>query len=134
MQYVGTYENDRILDDPDVAAALRSLVGREGEHLRSNIGVRGPVNLISCDLVISGNAPRMGGSEDGIVAVNVRTGAVTAAIHSEGRITVYADGDSYWAVPLAIKDWLAVVSTGNRYRFALPPNARQVGPQDGRRP
>ena len=129
MPYAGTYEDGRILDDPTVARALRRLMGAELEHLRANVSVRGPVDLISCDLVISGNAPHQGGSEEAIVAVNVSTGRVAAAIHSAGRIVVYADGDSYWDVPLAIKDWMAVVSTGNRYRSSLPPNARQVGPQ-----
>lgn len=132
VRYAGTYDDYRILNDRAVAAALQRVVGADLDHLMENLGVRGPADYISCHLVISGLAPHSGGSEDGIVAVNVTTGAVSAAIHSEGRITVYAEEGPYSNVPIPIKDWLAVVVSGLRYRISLPPSARQVGPQ-GRR-
>ena len=129
LPYAGTYLTDQLLGEPEVTAGLQQLLGKEVDHLRSNISVTGAVDLIACHLVISGNAEHEGGSEQGIVAINVMSGTISAALTTGGRIDVYVDGDSYYAVPISIRDWLAVVSTELRYRFDLPANARQLPPQ-----
>jgi hypothetical protein len=127
MPYAGSYDADAVLNDPDVAAALARLMGGELAHLQANINVRGAVDLVECHLVVQGNADHAGGEEDGIVAVSVYAGTVAAAVHSGGGTAVYVDGD-YSAVPLSIKDWLAVIESGYRYRADPPANARVVPP------
>lgn len=129
LAYAGTYQTQQLLAEPAVAAALAHLVGAELAHLHSNLSVTGSIDLIGCDLVIAGNADHAGGIEQGIVAVRLYDGKVAAAMLTEGRIDVYVEGADYFAVPLSIRDWLAVVSTELRYRFELPPNARQLPPQ-----
>lgn len=100
--------------------------------------MNGPVDPIACDLVISGNAPHEGDKENAIVAISVYSGAVTAAILSRGKIEIYADtgkplaGMAYEeAVPLPIKDWLAVIYTRFYFRSNPPANARLLPPQGG---
>lgn len=129
LPYAGTYQTDQLFADPAVAAALQRLLGPAVDHLRRNVSVTGTVDLVACNLVISGNAEHQGGLEQGIVAINLVTGAPAAAIQTQGRIEVYVEGTDYFAVPLSIRDWLAVVSTELRYRFELPANARQLPPQ-----
>lgn len=131
LTYAGEYKTAEVLGDPAVDAALTRLLGSELAHLKRNLGVAGPVDLISSDLVISGNAPHQGGEENAIVDINVYSGAVAAAILSQGKIAIYADtgktmsGMAYEeAVPLAIKDWLAVIYTRFYFRFHPPANAR----------
>ncbi|MDX1438950.1 MAG: hypothetical protein R3284_03515 [Rubricoccaceae bacterium] len=129
LSVAGTYNHAQLFDDPAVSVGLDRLLGTELDHLKANVGVSGSVDLIACNLVISGNAEHQGGIEQGIVAVNLVSGAVAAGIYSDGLITVYVDGDNYYAVPLGIRDWLAVVNTDLRFRFELPANARQLAPQ-----
>lgn len=137
MPYAGTYRSRQLLDEPKVSSALSQLLGAEVAHLKNNLNVTGPVDLISCNLVISGNAPHRGGEEEAIVAISLYSARVTAAISSKGHINIYADtgktlpGMAYEeAVPLAIKDWLAVIYTRDYFRFHPPANARLLQPQD----
>jgi len=53
--------------------------------LRRSLVVRGPVDPVSCHLVLEGNADHRGGSENAILDVNLHSGAVTAAILSGGH-------------------------------------------------
>lgn len=136
LAYTGEYKTAEVLNDPAVAAVLKRLLGSELAHLKRNLGVTGPVDLISCDLVVSGNAPHQGGEENAIVDISVYSGSVAAAILSRGKIAIYADtgktaaGMEYEeAVPLAIKDWLAVVYTKDYFRFHSPANAKLLPPQ-----
>jgi hypothetical protein len=131
LPYAGTYLTDQFLAEADLARALDGLLGPELEHLRANISVTGSIDLVGCSLVVSGNADHMGGLEDGILAVNLSAGTVGAAIHTEDRFDIYVDSTDPYAVPISIRDWLAVVAVEYRYRFELPPNARQVPPRDG---
>lgn len=134
LDYAGTYRSAQLLDETTVAAALHRLLGPELARLRRNLAVAGPVDLVSCNLVVAGNAEHAGGDENAIVAVNVASGGVAAAILSRGRISIYADtagfpaGMEYAAVPLAVKDWLAVVYTKFYFRSHPPVAARLVPP------
>jgi hypothetical protein len=132
MVYAGSYDTDALLNDPAVAAAIQELLGSERDHLFANIAVRGSVDLISCDLVLSGNADHMGGEEDGIVSINVYSGSAAAAIHTAGRIDVYVTGGDYMSAPISIKDWIAVMDSAYRYRFDPPQSARVLAPQGER--
>ncbi|MGH8282591.1 MAG: hypothetical protein ACRESE_01940 [Gammaproteobacteria bacterium] len=69
MSYAGTYKSQQLLNEPRVSSALSQLLGAGVEHLKNNRNVTGPVDLIVCDLVISGSAPHRGGEEEAIVAV-----------------------------------------------------------------
>ena len=135
LHYAGTYQSVQLLAEPAVAAKLKKLLGPELAHMKRNLDVVGPVDLISCDLVISGNAEHQGGEENAIVAIDIHSGAVAAAIMSQGKIAIYADtgktmaGMAYEeAVPLAIKDWLAVIYTKFYFRLHPPANTRLLPP------
>lgn len=133
--HAGEYGSAKVLGDPVINDALKRLLGPELVHLQRNLQVSGPVDLISCDLVISGNAEHQGGEENAIVAIDIHTGAIAAAIMSQGEIAIYADtrktmaGMAYEeAVPLAIKDWIAVIHTKFHFRFHPPANTRLLPP------
>ncbi len=128
MIYAGSDETNQLLDEPKVSTALKALMGSELNHLRHNLDVRGAADLRGCDLVLEGNAPHAGGEENGIVSISLYSGTVAAAILSGGRITIYQNDSNYAAVPIGIKDWLAVVATGFNYRFAPPKGATLVTP------
>jgi hypothetical protein len=129
LSYAGTYLTDQLLEEPEVTTALRHLLGTELDHLKQNISVTGPVDLVSCTLVVSGNADHSGGLEDGILTIDLWDGSVAAAIHTADRIDVYTHATDYFAVPISVRDWLAVISTDLLYRIELPMNARIVPPQ-----
>ena len=89
LQHAGSYDTDSILNDREVAAALSRLLGAERDHLLANLSVRGAADLVSCDLVIEGNADHRGAEENGIVAISLTQGSVAAAMLSAGRIKIY---------------------------------------------
>lgn len=133
--HTGEYRSAKVLGDPVINDALKRLLGPELAHLQRDLHVSGPVALIYCDLVVSGNAEHLGGEENAIVAIDIHSGAVAAAIMSQGKIAIYADtgktmaGTAYEeAVPLAIKDWLAVIYTKFYFRSHPPANARLLPP------
>ncbi len=120
--------------DPAVQGHLRRLPDNVREHLQRNLDVRGPVDLVSCHLVLEGNAEHQGGLENAILDVNLYSGAVTVGLLSAGRITIYLDADrtagsSYdAAVPRAVRTWAAVAASGFRLVEQAPAGARVVRP------
>lgn len=139
MPYAGTYYSAQLLKQPAVSSALGRLLGDEEQHLKNNLNVAGPIDLIGCSLVVSGNAEHQGGTQEAVVAIDVHSGKVSAAILSAGRIAIYTVGGHYGTdVPLAIKDWLAVVYTRGYFRIHPPSNARvltcSIHEADGCRP
>lgn len=127
LRYAGTYRGERLLAEQAVAEGLRRLPHAAAAHLRRNVEVAGPVALIGCHLVVSGNAPHRGGVEEAIVDVDVASGRVSAALLSAGGIAIFVHGHRYAAaVPLAIKDWIAVVYTRGYFRSHPPANARLI--------
>lgn len=132
LPYAGGYHASALLAEPVVARPLERLLGPELGHLRRNLVVAGSVDLVSCDLVVLGNAEHAGGEENAIVAVDLDTGSVSAAILSRGPIDVDIDpagapaGSGYDRVPLAVKNWLAVVYTRFYFRSRPPAAARLV--------
>lgn len=129
LAYAGTYDQGAVLGDPAVSASLDGLLGPEREHLQETLAVSGSIDLVACHLVISGNAEHQGGERMGIVAVSLVTGGVSAALRSGPEIVVYSAAGEVLDLPLAIRDWMAVVATELRYRFSLPPGARLQGPR-----
>ena len=64
-----------------------------------------------------------GGEENALLVVELATGTVTAGMLTGGRFKIYTNGPDYSAVPIALKDWIAVVSSGFNFRFDAPANA-----------
>jgi len=125
LDYVGRDAAGRnLLAAPSVAASLARLPVSVREHFERNLDVSGPVDLIDCHLVLSGNAPHMGGEEDAIIDVDLYSGAVTVAVHGRGRTDVYLGagvaahlpGDAYGAVPEAVKQWAVLADMGFPYQ------------------
>lgn len=120
--------------DPAVLAHLQRLPDEVRAHLHRNLDVQGTVDLVSCHLVIEGNAAHEGGLENAILDVNLYSGAVTAGLLSGGRITIYLDSDPtagtrYDAsVPPAVRTWAALAASGFHPLAQPPPQARIVRP------
>lgn len=107
--------------------ALAHVAGPHLDHVLRNIGVTGPVDLISGWLTIDGNAPRSGTEEEAIVCIwPGEPVAVQAAIFSHGEIKVLSTSDSYMNLPLAIKDWITQVNSLHRNRMTQPANVELV--------
>ena len=81
-QYIGTYHYDAVLDDPKVAAALHALAGSASRILRANLNVVAPIEFVDECLVLQGNAPHEGGSEEAMVLIKPYDGTVRAALAS----------------------------------------------------
>lgn len=134
IRYAGTNYGDlptTLEDDPAVQARLQRLPETVRKHLRRNLEVRGPVDLVGCHLVVRGNAPQMGGAENAILDVNLYSGAVTVANLSKGRITIHLQrdptaGSGYYAVPHAVRRWAAAAATGFSAEQNPPPNVQII--------
>ena len=138
MHYAGSGRGDTpatLDEDPAVQARLQRLPASVRAHLKRKLDAQGPVDLVSCHLVLSGNADHMGGEENAILDVNLYSGAVTVAILSRGQITIYMDqdptaGSGYDnAVPTAVRWWAVMAS--NRFRSVErpPPNTQVLKPR-----
>lgn len=112
--------------DPAVQAFVMRLPAAVRAHLQRNLDVRGPVDLISCHLVLAGNAVHRGRDEDAILDVALFSGAVTVAIHSGGHVSIYLDHDPATgggydtAVPQAVRNWAAAFAVGISVSEAPP--------------
>ena len=138
QSYAGNYIGDmNLLAVPPVAARLAELPASLRRHFERNLDVAGPIDLIGCHLVLSGNAPHMGPEENAIVDLNLYSGAVTLAIHSRGRSDIYLDknptagtiGGLYDAVPGAVQEWAIMADMG--FPYQKPASVRVHPPQPG---
>ncbi len=124
QKYAGSYDTDAFLNEPAVRTSLARLLGGQLQHLLDNLDVRGEVDLVSGSLSLSGNAAHSGGIEEAVVCVSTYDGSVSAAVFSNGIITVYAQHPDYVAQGLCIKDWITLVNSGHRDRSTQPANVR----------
>jgi len=124
QKYIGSYDTDALLEEPAIRTVLEQLLGAELGHFRSNLDVRGSVDLISGSLSLIGNAVHGGGLEEAVLCVAMYDGSISAAIFSEGFITIYSQRKDYDAQSLCIKDWITQVNSGHRDRFVAPANVR----------
>ncbi|MGB5324290.1 MAG: hypothetical protein WBN40_02545 [Pseudomonadales bacterium] len=121
-QYIGSYDTDALLRDPRIDGPLRTLLGEQYSQLINNLDVRGSVDLVSGDLSLAGNAIHGGGLEEAVVCVSLFDGAVSAALYTQGKISVYSRDQDYSAQPLCIKDWITQVNSGHTDRRRIPDN------------
>ncbi|HET7563297.1 MAG TPA: hypothetical protein VFJ87_13045 [Rhodanobacteraceae bacterium] len=118
QSYAGKYSaNADLLATPELATLLQRLPGDEATHLRRNLDVSGPVKLLNCHLVVSGNAPHMGTEQDAMLDVDLTSGTVMAAIHGGGRIDIYVLADHSttprWdALPRGLREWAVRADMG----------------------
>jgi hypothetical protein len=119
QSYAGNYRaTSDLLAAPELATLLQRLPGDEATHLTRNLDVSGPVMLVNCHLVVSGNAPHMGTEQDAMLDVDLVSGTVIAAIHGGGRIDIYtladpASGAPGWnALPRSMREWAVRADMG----------------------
>lgn len=127
-RFAGSDDTDALLDDPEIAPRLERLLGDELAHFRANLDVRGSVDLHSASLSLPGNAVHGGGLEEAVLCIAVCSRELSAAIFSEGVITVYSRTPAYNAQSLCIKDWITQVNSGHGDRFVAPANVRFATP------
>ncbi len=116
--YIGTHKD--LLAASVVARQLAKLPGTVRRHLERNLDVAGPVRLMNCHVVLTGNAPHQGGQEDALLDVALYSGEVIAVIHSGERTDIYfpaklgtgALSGAYWQLPFQVRQWARLASMG----------------------
>jgi hypothetical protein len=119
QSYAGkTIYATHFLDTPPVAARLAQLSGKTQLHLKRNLDVSGPLKLVDCHLVATGNAPHMGTGQDAMLDVDLDSGTTIAAIHGGGRIDIHVLADPVvaaprWdALPRDLREWAVRADMG----------------------
>ena len=132
QRYAASWDLDALLAEPPVAHELQALPAEAREQLLRNLSVRGTIDVYGGALSIMGNAPHRGGEDEALLCVEVGGGAVRlhAAILSAGRVTIHTRGERYNYLPICVRDWVALVSTGHHYRLRQPANVELVRPPD----
>jgi hypothetical protein len=127
-KFIGTYQTDDFLNDQAISSRLKRLVGKDLALIRKNLSVRGSIDLTSCNLVVSGNAPHGGLDENAIVSFDLTTGEVCAGIRSEssnGEIAIYSGSKNFSTLPFAIKLWIYYINGAlSQSRAGVPVNFR----------
>ena len=103
---IGTYNNDALLDDPQVKQATRLVVGKDVGLLKENLATRGPIDFIDGNFVLAGQAPHMGGAEEAAIWVKVYDGSVRAVIMHQGKVTIYAKETQYDHLPTQFRSYV----------------------------
>jgi hypothetical protein len=120
---IGTYNNDALLEDPQVKQALTQVVGKDVGLLKDNLAVRGPIDFIDGNLVLIGLAPHGGGTEEATLWVSVYDGSVRAAIMHEGKVTIYAKDGRYYHLPGPFRNYVRNL-VDPLYDIEPPPGVR----------
>jgi hypothetical protein len=129
QKYAGSYDTDALFNELQIRENLQQLLGEELPHLERNLDVKGAIDVISGALSITGNAPHQGTEEEAVVCVNSYNMELSAAIYSNGTITVYSREGQYENLPLCIKDWITLVNSGHTDRLMHPNNVRMAANQ-----
>jgi len=88
---IGTYRYDRVLADPQVQKALRTLLpAQDVAVLERNLQVVVPIDFIDGHLVLSGNRAHHGGEETAMVWLKVYDGSAHVVLQQGGRTTLYS--------------------------------------------
>jgi hypothetical protein len=104
---IGTYNNDALLDDPQVKQAMTLAVGKDVGLLRQNLATRGAIDFIDRNLVLAGQAPHlMGGAEEAAIWVKMYDGSVRAVIMHQGKVTIYAKEAQYDHLPAQFRSYV----------------------------
>jgi hypothetical protein len=103
---IGTYNNDALLNDPQVKQAMTLVLGKDVGLLKQNLATRGPIDFIDGNLVITGQAPPMGGAEEAALWVKVYDGSVRAVIMHQGKVTIYAKDMQYDHLPGELRSYV----------------------------
>lgn len=130
QRYAAGWDLDALLAEPPVAREWQALPEEVRTQVLRNLSVTGPIDVYAGALSVMGNAPHRGGEDEALLCVEVGGSALRlhAAIFASGRVTVYTRGTSYGALPICVRDWVALVSTGHRYRLQQPANLQLVRP------
>lgn len=121
LDYAGHDTGERnLLAAPAVAAGLAHLTPAVRQYLVRNLDVGGPIDLVGCHLVLTGNAPHLGGEQDAILDLDLYSEALTVAIHARGRIDIYVDNrptaPAYRDLPDAVRQWAVLADMGFPYQ------------------
>jgi hypothetical protein len=103
---IGTYNNDALLNDPQVKQAMTLVLGKDVGLLKQNLATRGPIDFIDGNLVLTGQAPHMGGAEEAALWVKVYDGSVRAVIMHQGKVTIYAKDMQYDHLPGELRSYV----------------------------
>ena len=125
-KYAGSYDTDALLREDFVRKKLVAMLGDELQHFFENLNVRGSVDLIANTLSLAGNAAHRGGEEEAVLCVAAYNLEVSAAVLSEGLISVFSTTRDYASLNLCIKDWITQVNSGHADRFVAQRNVRMV--------
>jgi hypothetical protein len=106
IRLIGTSDNDALLDDPQVKQAMAQVVGKDVGLLKQNLATRGPIDFIDGNLVLTGLAPHMGGTEEASLWVKVYDGSVRAVIMHRGKVTIYAKDGQYYYLPGPFRNYV----------------------------
>jgi len=123
IKLIGTYDTDALLDDPQVKQALAQVIGKDVGLLKENLAVRGPIDFIDGDLVLTGLAPHGGHTEEATLWVSVYDGSVRAVIMHEGKVTIYAKENHYDYLPGLFRNYVRNLLDPN-YDDEPPPGVR----------
>lgn len=106
-RYIGTYRYDEILNDPDVDATLNSLMNtKEKSVLLENLKVMAPVAFSGTHMILSGNKPHGGGTDEAILAIRLVDGTIHAAVRHNNKVFRYADKRDAEEVPAPVQKFI----------------------------
>lgn len=88
-----------------IGSELQKLLGNEYRVLLTNMSIAGHIRQNGRYIVLDGNAPLCGGSEEAIVAIDVDTGILSAALLTGGKVSRFSDIKSEEDYPDLIKSW-----------------------------
>jgi hypothetical protein len=102
-QYIGKSPDDqfRALLRPE----LQQLLGNDYRTLINNLAVSGQVRRAGRYIVLDGNAPLSGGSDEGIITLDSKTGILSAAVMRAGKVYRFSDIKGEENYPYLIKSW-----------------------------
>lgn len=123
---IGTYHQDKVFADPEVARALAALLPPDTLPLvRQNLEVAAPIDFISGHLVLSGNRAHHGGEEMAWVWLSVYDGSAKVILLHQGVLALFAVAERYEYLPISLRSMVAAPPLETLYQ--LPPGLRWNG-------
>ena len=107
-KYIGKYPQDGLFNDNEIMTRVKLLVGRKYYLLKENLSVVEPGEKDGTFFIQRGIAPHQGGSEEGIIVIDMGEGYIYAGIISDniGFHQVYSEENSMYPYLGIFKKWL----------------------------
>lgn len=129
-RYIGTYDYSGLLEEKDVRAALKKLLGdRRTIDLQDEFAVQAPIGFENDCLILKGNPPQKGDIRRAYMTVCLHQGTINLALWNTGKTEIFTAHAQYQFLPEGLRSWIYLQDAKDGTPTEKPDNVTMIAPK-----